>query len=406
MTSQPHAPTVSVDEPAPWPAWPQWDDSDRELLLRALDGPWNGIEAPLVLEAEQAFADAVDARHAVSVTNGTISLEIALQAHGVGSGDEVIVPPYTFLATASAVLRVGGLPVFADLDAGTWNLDPSAVEKAITERTRAVIAVHLAGQPADLAALRQLCDRHQLHLIEDAAHAHGAVWDGRPVGTTGSYGSWSFQGSKNVTTGEGGMLTTDDDDLADAARVLRNCGRAVGGAWYEHLELGGNYRITSFQAALLIGGMRRLPAQVARREESAGILDERLQGGPGLEPLVRDPRVDVHAHHLYIMRHRPVAGGPSRDEVVARLTDVGVPALAGYPMPLYRQPLFAQTRFDRAATRWDPAAPQTRYADLHLPVVEAACEQAIWLPHEVLLADPERIERLATTLLECSGAPS
>ncbi|MGH8939281.1 MAG: DegT/DnrJ/EryC1/StrS family aminotransferase, partial [Actinomycetes bacterium] len=178
-----------------------------------LSGEWGGVDAPAVREFEALFARSCGARHAASISNGTISLEIALRALGVGHGDEVIVPPYTFLATASAVLGVNALPVFADIDPDTYCLDPQAVAAAIGPRTRAVIVVHLGGHPADLDALRDVCSRHDLPLIEDAAHAHGARWRGRHVGTFGVFGSWSFQGSKNLTCGEGGMLTTEDAAL-------------------------------------------------------------------------------------------------------------------------------------------------------------------------------------------------
>lgn len=378
----------------PWPSWPQPGEDEQELILRALREPWGGVDAPLVMEAEQAFAEFVQAANGISVTNGTISLEIALQAVGVSSGDEVIVPPYTFLATASAVLKVNALPIFVDIDPDSWCLDPEAVLAAITPRTKAVIAVHLAGHPADLDRLQEICRTHGLALIEDAAHAHGAVWRGRPVGTFGDFGSWSFQGSKNISTGEGGLLTTNRDDLATTARSLRNCGRREGGPWYEHDELGGNYRITSFQAALLLAGLKRLPKQIIRREESAARLDRELATLPGLRPLARDPRVDVHAHHLYIIRYDMEVTGISRDDFLAGLNALGVPASAGYPVPLYAQRLFREARFDRAATRWEQSTGDVRYDQIRLPVCERACAQAIWLHHEILLANPQEIDRI------------
>ncbi|MGW5198603.1 DegT/DnrJ/EryC1/StrS family aminotransferase [Streptomyces spiralis] len=374
----------------PWPEWPIPDAGGRARLLEALDsGEWNGVAAPAVVEFEAEFGRYQNAGHTVTCVNGTVSLEIALSALGVGSGDEVIVPPYTFLATATAVLGVNALPVFADIDPETYCLDPDAVEAAIGPRTAAVICVHLGGHPADLDRLTDICERHGVALIEDAAHAHGARWRDQPVGTFGQYGSWSFQGSKNLTAGEGGALTTNDDALAVAAREIRNCGRAEGGAWYDHHRFGGNWRLTAFQAALLSAGLERLPRQVARREECAAHLDQHLAGIEGIRPLRRDPRATTHAHHLYLFRYDAEAfGGLPLDAFTQALRHEGIPAMTGYPRPLNRQPLFAERRFDQRATGWRPEYPPTRFDRLDLPVCERACGETVWLPHHVLLAPP------------------
>ncbi|MET7903233.1 DegT/DnrJ/EryC1/StrS family aminotransferase [Streptomyces sp. NPDC005355] len=377
----------------PWPQWPIPDASGRARLADVFDGgEWNGVTAPAVLDFEAAFGRYLNARHATTCVNGTVSLEIALSALGVGSGDEVVVPPYTFLATATAVLGVNALPVFADIDPETYCLDPEALEAAIGPRTAAVICVHLGGHPADLDRLTEICERHGVALIEDAAHAHGARWRDRPVGTFGQYGSWSFQGSKNLTAGEGGALTTDDDALAVAAREIRNCGRAEGGPWYEHYRFGGNWRLTAFQAALLSAGLEQLPGQVERREECAARLDEELARIEGIRPLRRDPRATTHAHHLYLFRYEPEAfGGLPLDAFTAALRHEGIPAMPGYPRPLNRQPLFAERRFDQRATGWRPEYPPTRFDRLGLPVSERACRETVWLPHHVLLAPPEEM---------------
>ncbi|HEY8373638.1 MAG TPA: DegT/DnrJ/EryC1/StrS family aminotransferase [Pseudonocardiaceae bacterium] len=377
----------------PWPAWPQHSAADGEALLKVLDsGAWNGVDAPAVVEFERAWGGYLDAQHVITCVNGTVSLEIALSALGVGHGDEVIVPPYTFLATASAVLNVNALPVFVDIDPDTYCLDPAAVEAAITPRTAAVIVVHLGGHPADLDRLTEICTRHGIPLIEDAAHAHGARWRDRPVGTFGAYGSWSFQGSKNLTSGEGGALSTNDEALATAARELRNCGRRVGGAWYEHFRLGGNWRLTAFQAALLSVGLTRLPEQVERREAAAAVLDTELARIEGIRPLRRDPRATVHAHHLYLFRYDAEAfGGLSLDDFCTALQREGIPATPGYPCPLNEQPVFAEQQFDTAATGWNPDHPATRFDRLDLPVTRRACAETVWLPHNVLLAPAEEM---------------
>lgn len=375
----------------PWPTWPRFGDTECELLDRALrEGRWSAADGSLKREFEDRWATFTASHHATAVTNGTISLEIALRALGVGSGAEVIVPPYTFLATASAVLQINALPVFADIDPETYNIDPAAVESAITPRTRAVIAVHLGGQPADLDALTDVCHRHGLALIEDAAHAHGAQWRGRQVGSFGDFGSWSFQASKNLSAGEGGALTTDNADLARAAYSLHNCGRSPGGPWHEHQQLGGNYRLTEWQAAVLLAGLQRLPDQIVNRERCARILDAALAEIPGIRPLTRDPRTTVHAHHLYLFRYAPEAfGGMALADFVAALVRHGIPASQGYPVPLNRQPVLRDAAFDHRATGWSPDDPHTRYDRLHLPVCEGACAETVWLPHRLLLAPPE-----------------
>lgn len=396
--------TVALGAPvrtAPWPRRPDYRDAAAGLAAAAEDGVGAAADGPRKVAFEQAWAEFTACRHAVGVANGTVSLEIALRALGIGAGDEVIVPPYTFAATATAVLGVGALPVFADIEPGCYNLDPAAVEASVSTRTRAVIVVHLGGAPADLDALSRLCARHGLALIEDAAHAHGARWRGRPVGGFGSFGSWSFQASKNLSAGEGGALTTDDDALAEAAWELHNCGRRRDEPWYAHFEPGGNHRLTEWSAAVLATGLRRLPGEIARRSACAAVLDAELSTVDGIRPLGRDARADVHAYHLYLFRYDPAAfAGLDREWFVAALRHHGIPAATGYPAPLDRQPLFAQARFDRRATGWTPANPATRYGALPLPVCERACTETVWLPHSLLLARPEEMTDVLTAVQE------
>ncbi|HZC27337.1 MAG TPA: DegT/DnrJ/EryC1/StrS family aminotransferase [Actinopolymorphaceae bacterium] len=377
----------------PWPAWPVWGQAERDAVDAVVtSGVWGGVNAPVVREFEHAWSEFLGVRETRTCSNGTISLQIALRALGIGAGDEVIVPPYTFAATATAVLEENALPVFADIDAGTHCLDPDAVESAVTERTRAVIAVHLGGHPADLDKLDAVCRRHDLALIEDAAQAHGAEWNGRRVGGFGAFGSWSFQASKNLTSGEGGALTTNDPELADLADSLRNCGRTPNGEWYEHHRLGENHRLTAIQAALLQAGLGRLPDQIRQREESAAVLDRELARLDGIEPMHRDPRATAHAYHLYQFRYEPAAfGGLPRDSFANALKKEGIPASVGYSIPLYRQPIFANAAFDHRATGWSPTDSRTRYGDLHLPACERACATTVWLPQALLLAGADEM---------------
>ncbi|HEU5423825.1 MAG TPA: DegT/DnrJ/EryC1/StrS family aminotransferase, partial [Nitrolancea sp.] len=260
----------------PFPTWPVYTDADLDGIAGAVRaGVWAAADGPLKQQFEARFAAFQDAAHAVAVTNGTVSLEIALAALGVGAGDEVIVPPYTFLATASAVLKMNALPVFADIDPTTYCLDPAAVEAAISPRTKAIIVVHLGGHPADLDRLLAIKQRHGLALIEDAAHAPDASVAGRMLGTWGLAGAFSFFSNKVLACGEGGLVATDDDEVAALARSLRSQGM-TSGTWsrhtgethsYDAVGLGYNYRLDEPRAALLHSRLRRLGEGVARRRE-------------------------------------------------------------------------------------------------------------------------------------------
>jgi dTDP-4-amino-4,6-dideoxygalactose transaminase len=336
------------------------------------------------------MAAALGVSFGIAVANGTVSLEIALAAAGVRPGDEVIVPPISFVASATAIARVGAVPVFADVDPQTINLDPRRAADAITERTSAIVLVHFAGCPADLDAFMALCAERHLTLIEDCAHAPGAVWWGRPVGGSGAFGSFSFQASKNLTAGEGGMLLTNDPDLAETARSIAHQGRRTGGAWYEHVRLGTNARLTGFQAALLLSQLDRLPDQVRRRHAAAARLRAGLEAIDGLvaTPRVLDPRVDAHAYHIFSMRLDPDRFGASRDQVIAALVAEGVPVTTSYPYPLYRNRLF-ETQPHRVE---------------NCAHAEAYCRDGIWLPHQALLADPAWIDAVVEAITKVRTA--
>lgn len=380
----------------PFPAWPPVTEAAAEAVAQVVrDGVWGAVDGPRKLEFERRYAAYHDARFGLGVSNGTVSLQIALTALGVGSGAEVVVPAYTFLATASAVLAVNALPVFVDVD-DTGCLDPAAFEAAITGRTKAVIPVHFAGHPADLDRIGEIASRHDIGVIEDAAHAHGAAWSGRKVGAIAQFGSWSFQASKNVTSGEGGALTTNDEALAELAWSLHNCGRPRHGLWYEHTMLGGNHRITEFQAALLLIQLDQLDQALDRREHSAAILDRHLGFVDGLTPLRRDPRCTRHAYHLYQLWYDEQAFGLPRHRFIEAMVAEGIPLSEGYPMPLYRQPLFAKAAFDHRATGYDGSVEGSRYGDLDLPGAERFCRNVLWIPQQVLLGDDGDIADVVT----------
>ncbi|MGC4189982.1 MAG: DegT/DnrJ/EryC1/StrS family aminotransferase [Thermomicrobiales bacterium] len=373
-----------------FPAWPQFGDEERTNLLAVLEsGEWSDpAGGPFVRAFERSFADLHEAAHGVAVTSGSVALTLALRALGIGTGDEVIVPAYTFIATAIAVLEVNALPIFVDVDPDTWCIDPGAVEAAITPRTKAIIPVHLAGHPADMDRLCEIARRSGLCVVEDAAQAHGAVWNGRPVGSWGDAGSFSMQASKNLTSGEGGIVVTSDADLAEMIVSFRNCGRQHDGVWYEHVRQGGNARMTEFQAAILSAQLTRFAGQRARRDANGRILDAGLMEIDGIRPQRRDPRTAIHGYHLYGFRYDPAAcDGLPRDAFIAALNAEGIPCGPGYPMPLNRQPLFVDRAFDTRATGYDATYAPTRFEALDVPVTETMCNEVVLLPQSLLLAD-------------------
>ena len=368
----------------PFPAWPIFGRPEEQRLLRALrSGEWGRLQGREVQQFEERFADLHGCRHGIAVANGTVSLRIGLLAAGIRAGDEVIVPPYTFLSTASAVVESNAVPIFADIDLDTFNLAPAAVAAAITPRTRAIIPVHFAGQPADMDALRRLTKRHNLLLFEDAAHAHGASYRKRPAGSIGQLASFSFQSSKNLTAGEGGILTTNDDSLADACRSIQNCGRREGGLWYEHHVISGNYRLGEFQGAILNCQLTRLEQQTRTRDRNGQYLAERLGKLPGVFPQKRPPSCTRHSYHLFMLRLDPGVFGVSRSAVVRALQAEGVPCSAGYGFSLHHQPLFRNQAFG-------PFLPKTTaridYRKTACPNSDLICrQQAIWFEHRLLL---------------------
>lgn len=369
----------------PWPVWPQGGETEKQNLLRVLEsGVWGGYNE-IVSEFERAFAQLHQANHCIAVANGTTSLEAALRVLHVGPGDEVIVPPYTFIATANAARLVGATPVFVDIEPDTYNLNVEAVEAAITARTKAIIAVHFAGHPADMDALLDLADKAGISVVEDAAHAHGTTWRGRPVGTLGQIGSFSLQESKNLTAGEGGILITDNGELANELRSFVNQGRALDGEWYEHANLGSNLRITAWQAAILMAQLSRFEEQLERRMNNARRLRAILAEVDGLEPMRWDERVEKHAHHLFMMRYNAdrFAGLP-RETFVDALRAEGIDCSTGYVHPLYYQPPLNE-----------------KHAIIHeCPVAEQACREVIWLTQNMLLADPEEMEDIGHAILK------
>ncbi len=388
---------------ASWPQWPVFDTEEERALMSVLhSGNWWCVEGVHGKLFEQEFAAFQQCYYAVACTNGTAALEIALRALDIGCGDEVIVPPYTFIATASAALGVGAAPVFVDIQPDTLNIDPALIAAAITPRTRAIIAVHMAGRPADMDAINAVAARHNLFVIEDAAQAVGAEWKGRKVGAIGHLGTFSFQASKNLNAGEGGIVVSDVQELAESAWSVVNVGRVREGHRYQHKVYGSNFRMTEFQSAILRTQLRRVAAQTARRTANAAYLRELLGTIPGISMPSEDPRITTHAYHLFTFRVRLEAfGGRSYTEFIAALDAEGIPCSDGY-VPLYKEEMFSRTSTRKGG--WCQAVPRMDYPRLHLPVCEQVCRDTVWLPQFLLLAERHEMEAIANAILKIQNS--
>jgi len=374
-------PAVKGGEPVrnkPFPKWPMYGEEEVGELLEVLrEGPWSA-GSPKIKRFEEEFAAFHGARFGVACTSGSTALFISLKAMGVGPGDEVIIPAYTFLATATAVIDVGAIPVLVDVDSETYNISPECIEEEVTPRTKCVIPVHLAGCPADMDRVLEIAEKHGLRVLEDAAQAHGAEWGGRKAGSMGDCGAFSFYQSKNMTAGEGGIITTNDEELAVIAHSLVNVGRDVRKGWYEHVRYGWNYRMTAFQAALLRAQLKRLPELNRKRAEAAAFLDKELSKIDGVKTLTKPAKVTAHGYHLYIVKveYRRFVFS-SKEEFVKALNAEGIPCNAGY-RPLQTYPFIAER--SRVGRRGTPVT------------LRASYEEALWIPQYVLLGGKEDLE--------------
>ncbi|WP_203229174.1 DegT/DnrJ/EryC1/StrS family aminotransferase [Halobellus captivus] len=302
---------------------------------RAVDVLQTGqlADGPEVRSFESEFADLCDAGHAVATSNGTTALHAALESVGIRPGNRVITTPFSFVATANAIRLAGGVPTFADINPSTFNLDPYAVEeriRSLDDPVDAIVVVHLYGLPADMDHFADIADTYDVALIEDAAQAHGAMIDGQHVGAIGDVGTFSFYPTKNLTTGEGGMITTDDEEIAAAASQFINHGRESDG--YEHVELGHNFRMTSMAAAIGNAQLERLPEIIERRRENAVALNAALAETPAVTPI--EPPGRRHAYHQYTIR----CG--NRDKVMRVLADHDIDSAVYYPTPIHQQPAY------------------------------------------------------------------
>jgi len=383
-----HALAIHGGQPVrttPFPAWPVSDGREERLLLEVLhSGNWGIMQGDKVKTFQEQFAAYQGARFAVCVPNGTLALQMALMALGIRPGDEVIVPAYTFIATVSSPLMLGARPVFVDIDPDSYTLDPAKIPAAITSRTRAILPVHLAGQPADMDGILRVSRAHHLAVLEDACQAWGAEWRGQRVGAIGDLGAFSFQSSKNISAGEGGAVVTNNQDLHDLCWSLHNVGRTPTGAWYHHEILGQNLRMTEWQGAILLAQLQRLEEHVPIRERNARYLCEGLAQLGGLSALPENPLVTRHARHLVILRYDSTAfGGRPLPEFLEALVAEGITPISQGYVPLHHSPAIRKTMQDYFGE--DPAQTQ-------LPCTEQAATQTLWIQQNVLLGTRQDID--------------
>ena len=382
----------------PFPVWPQYDEKERRALNEVLESRvWWRTPGTKTLEFEQAFAQFHGARHGIAVTNGTAALEVTMASLGIGPGDEVILPDFTFVATASAVLFANALPVLVDVDPDTYCIDPDLAEAAITPRTKAIIAVHMGGHPADLDRLQKLAKSKGLALIEDSAHAHATEWRGKRIGTFGVAGSFSFQSSKLITAGEGGIIITNDDKFERQARSVHDCGRMPGEWFYSHFIYGSNYRLSEWQGAILNVQLSRLDEQTRLRHQNSRLLDRLLGDVPGITPQELDARCTRNGQYAYIFHvNKKEFAGISTERFIAAMNAEGVPNQASYP-PLHELHMFRNGEY-RKRLCGNQAGEKHAFLQSQFPATQKAAWETVWIPQPALLGDEEDTHEIAAAL--------
>ena len=372
------------------PAWPQVTEVDREMLKNALASK-DYSSGKLREKFEEAFAADCGVKHCFAVANGTVSLELLLRGFGIGRGDEVILPPYTFIATLSSIVFAGATPVLADIDESNYLLSPEAVEEKITEKTRAIVAVAVGGCPPDLDALEAIAHRHGVKLIVDAAQGVGAEWKGKSICAYGDAASISCQNSKNLTSGEGGIITTNDDVLAENLELMLSGGAKDG----KYVSVAQDHRITELQASILLSQYSKLSREIILRDKNAAYLAGRLKGLGFVEHLAYDDRITTHAYHLFLMRFKKEAlaqRGVTRDQLIKAVVAEGVPICSGYA-PLYTFPCVTSRDTERMIGSKIDVTP--------LPVCECASYvEGSWMGQSVLLASRATLDAIVDAIIK------
>ncbi len=396
----------------PYPQWPVFDQRDIDAVSHVIQsGRWGGLPypGPNTARFAEKFLELQGGNYAVLMMNGTITMEVALRAAGIGWGDEVIVPAYTFQATAYAPMAAGAIPVIVDIDPENYCIDPLEVKKAITDRTKAIIVVHLAAQITDMDAIMELAEERDLVVIEDAAHAHGAQWRSMGSGTLGDFGSFSLQSLKSLTTGEGGVLVCKDEHMAERAASIIDCGRPKDLEGKEY-TMGVNYRWPELQAALGLVALERFPEQFRQRTAMADFLEEGISELPGIQLLKRDLRLTRRNLYRYIIKMDTAYFNCKHDVFCKALSAEGIPVDTGYPA-MHRYELFQPSLSKLPVPTAFPE--YFDFKHMSFPVSERASEQeSVWMGEAIFRAGKEGVDDLINgiqkiienrdELLECS----
>lgn len=383
----------------PFPAWPVYNETEERALIDVLrSGKWFRGDGKTVNRFEEAYAGLTGAKYCLATANGTSALLTSLAALGVGAGSEVIVPPYTFVATINVVLALNALPVFVDTDPETFQIDARKIEAAVTDRTAAIMPVHLGGATSDVDAILEIAKRHKLPVVEDTCQAHLAEWKGRKAGTYGATGCFSFQASKNLNSGEGGAVLSNDDDLIEKCFAFHNNGRGRRTASYDFsYKAGGlNLRMTEFQAGLLLAQMKRIDAQAKTRTANALYLTNLLREIPGIAPARMYDGCTRNAYHLYMFRYQPekFANLP-RAQFLKALGAEGIPASDGYS-PLNKEPFIENTFRLPAYQATFPKDVLAGWKERNeCPANDRLCGDAVWLTQNMLLGPRSDMDQIA-----------
>ena len=383
-------------------SWPIWDRSaEKDIISILRSGDWFRGRGETVTKFEKAYAELLGARRCVCTVNGTNALLTAMHALDVGVGDEVIVSPYTFIATYNVVIGSAALPVFADTDPETFQINPDSIEERITERTRAIMPVHILGIPANMDKIMAIAKKHNLVVIEDACQAWMAEWRGKKCGTVGDLGCFSFQNSKHLPIGEGGAVIGDDEELMDRVWSYHNCGRPFGSVQGKsrYPIIGTNRRMTEYQAAVGLSQIKRLESDTQRRNENAEYLTSKLKGIPGIETVKLYDGVTRCAYHLYPFRYKKeYFNDAPRQKFLAALSREGIPCSGGYG-PQYNDELIEVALQSKNFTRSFTKARLDQYRrELHYPGNDQLCQEAVWLSQTLLLGKKRDMDDIANAI--------
>jgi len=361
-----------------FPAWPVWDELELQSVKEVIESSVWGVDGQKLVEFAEKFAAFQHVQYALPIANGSVAIEVALEALKIGEGDEVIVPDYTFMATAVAPIRRGARLVLVDVNPDTFCIDPQHIQEAITDKTKAILPVHFGGHPCDMESIMTIAEKYALHVIEDCAHAHGAIWDGRYVGSFGDAGTFSLQSSKTLCCGEGGAIVTNSERLFGICRSISNCGRAVGEPDYNHYINSTNYRLGELQAGLLLGQMTRLEAQCTKRDHNGKILTGLLEQIDGIKPQARDPKLGRHGHYLFtFLLENDIPREPFNKAIEAE----GVPIQLEYP-----------------AVHTLEFIKKKKLGEGEFPVSEHIANRSVWLYHHALLGTEEEVSLIAEAI--------